>query len=194
MAEHHWVPGRHGFAGAPPGLYARVMEPLGIASLAAHRDAGARLVKAAWDGFGLSLPSRPEFARAPGLRAVWAGPERWLIVAEGDVEAALTEKLGACATVTDQTDARIVLHVSGPRAADALAKGIAVDLHPRIFHTGMAAMTLAGDVPVLLWQEDAAPTYALAVPRSYAGSVAGWLVASATEYGLVIEPAGTLLP
>ena len=194
MADHHWVPGRHGFAGNPPGLFARVMETLGVASLAAHRGAVPALTAAAMAAFGLALPATPGFARAPGLRAIWAGPERWLVVAEGDVEAALTEKLGAHATVTDQTDARAVLHVSGSRAADALAKGVGLDLHPRAFQPGMAALTLAADVPILLWQEDAAPTYALAIPRSYAGSVAAWLVASAAEYGLVIEPVGVLLP
>ncbi len=170
------------------------MEAGGVASLAAHLGAGDAVTAAARQAFGLDLPQKPGFSQAPGLRAIWAGPERWLIVAEGDVEAALVERLGEHATVTDQTDARTVLHVYGPRAADTLAKGVGLDLHSRAFQPGMAAMTLAADVPVLLWQEDAAPTYALAIPRSYAGSVAAWLVASAAEYGLVIEPAGVLLP
>lgn len=192
MTEHHWITGHHG-ANAT-GLYARVMDTLGVASLAAHLGAGGAVTEAARQAFGLDLPQEPGFSRAPGLRAIWAGPERWLIVAEGDIEAALVEKLGARATVTDQTDARTVLHISGPRAGDTLAKGVGLDLHPRAFAPGMAALTLAADVPVLLWQEDDAPTYGLAIPRSYAGSVASWLVASAVEYGLVIEPAGVLLP
>ena len=192
MAEHHWVPGHHGVNAI--GLYARVMETRGVASLAAHLGAGDAVIAAARQQFGLDLPRTPGFSRAPGLRAIWAGPGRWLIVAEGDVEANLAEQLGAHATVTDQTDARTVIHLSGPRAADTLAKGVGLDLHPRAFRPGMAALTLAADVPVLLWQEDAAPTYALAIPRSYAGSVAAWLVASAVEYGLVVEPAGVLQP
>jgi len=194
VAEHHWLPGRYGRADGPPGLYARVMQPLGIASLVAHRDAQAALIDTVRDAFGLDLPATPSWGRAPGLRALWAGPGKWLIVAEGDVEAALTDRLGAHASVTDQTDARTVMHISGVRAADALARGIAVDLHPRAFATGRVALTMAAHVAVVLWREDDAPTYGLAVPRSLAGGVAGWLIESSLEYGLMIERAGTLLP
>ena len=35
------------------------------------------------------------------------------------------------AAVSDQSDARLVLRVSGPRVRDVLAKGVPVDLHPR---------------------------------------------------------------
>ena len=172
----------------PPGLYARVMEPLGVAGLAGD------VAGAAMDAFALELPQTPRFARAPGMRAIWAGPQRWLVVAESDVEAALTDRLGPGATVTDQTDARVVFQLSGPRARDTLAKGCGLDLHPSVFAPGHVAWALVAHVACALWQEDEAPTYAVAVPRSYAGSVAAWLVASASEYGLQIEPAAILRP
>ena len=64
-----------------------------------------------------------------------------------------------------------------------------IDLHPRAFGPGDAAVTSVAHVGVHLWQIDAAPTYELAVPRSLAAAFWHWLVESAAEFGGTIEGA-----
>ncbi len=164
-----------------PGVTVEELEPAGIAGLAARPGALPDLVEAA-RALRLELPEQPRFCEGVGRRAVWFGPERWLVFGEPDLEQALRDSLGEWASITDQSDARVLLRVSGPRAADALAKGVSIDLHPRAFGPGDVALTQAAHVPLAVWQEDAAPSYVLAVQRSYAVSVMGWLVEAAAEY------------
>jgi sarcosine oxidase subunit gamma len=77
--------------------------------------------------------------------------------------------------VSDQSDGRGVFRVSGRGAREALAKGVPIDLHPRAFTTGDAAVTLAAHIPIHVWQVDALPTYEIAVARSLATSFLDWL-------------------
>ena len=96
----------------------------------------------------------------------------------------LAEPLGDLAAIVDQSHARILLRISGPRVRDALAKGVAIDLHPSAFRTGDTAMTSIAHIDVQLWQDDEAPSYVFSVPRSLAESFWHWLEASAAEHGL----------
>jgi heterotetrameric sarcosine oxidase gamma subunit len=85
--------------------------------------------------------------------------------------------------VSDQSDARLVLRLSGPRVRDVLAKGLAIDLHPKAFKPGDVASTPIASIGVQIDMLDAAPTYQLTAPRSMAGSFWSWLSASAAEFG-----------
>ena len=91
--------------------------------------------------------------------------------------------LGRRAMVADQSDGRCVLRLSGPKARQVLAKGIGLDLDPRIFKPGDVAMTLAAHIAVQIWQMDDKPSYEIAMFRSLAGSFWHWLAASAAEFG-----------
>jgi sarcosine oxidase subunit gamma len=86
--------------------------------------------------------------------------------------------------VSDQSDGYAVLRLGGRDVRSMLAKGIAVDLHPRVFRTGDAAVTQIAHMGVMLWQLDDRPTYEIAVFRSLAGSFWHWMAASAEEFGL----------
>jgi len=103
--------------------------------------------------------------------------------------AELTAELGQLAAVTDQTDARAVLKLHGPRVRDVLAKGCPVDLHPRAFRRGDTALTTIGGIGTQIWWADVDEAFHLAVPRSMAGSFWSWLVPSAQEFGVEILPA-----
>ena len=81
----------------------------------------------------------------------------------------------------------MLLRISGPRVRDALAKGVAIDLHPRAFCTGNTAMTGVAHIAVQLWQSDDSPAYTFSVARSLAGSFWAWLESSAAEYGLELD-------
>ncbi len=180
------VPGRSGEPSGPPGVLVHEHPPAGCAHIAARTGCLPALAEAMRD-IGIAVPDRPAWSEGGGLRAVWVGPERWLVWGSGDVERALRDRLGPLASISDQSDSRVVLRLSGPRVRDVLAKGLPIDLHPRAFRTGQAAVTLAAQIGVVIWQVDDAPAYDLVVARSYAGSLAEWLVGAAAEYGLLIE-------
>ena len=121
---------------------------------------------------------------------VWSGPGHWLALAEAtatNIETRLAP-LAPTASVFDQSDARVMLELSGRNVRETLAKGMAVDLHPRSFGTGHAALTSVSHIVVQFWQVADAPTYRLLVTRTYFLSLWRWLAASAAEYG------GELLP
>uniref|UniRef100_UPI00313BA8AC sarcosine oxidase subunit gamma n=1 Tax=Inquilinus sp. OTU3971 TaxID=3043855 RepID=UPI00313BA8AC len=99
----------------------------------------------------------------------------------------LTEAVGAFAAISDQSDGLAVLRMSGSRARDALIKGVGLDLHPRAFGPGDAAVTVIAHIGAQLWQLDDRPTYEIAIYRSFAGSLWRWLEASAAEFGCAVE-------
>jgi len=123
-----------------------------------------------------------------GLTINGTGPGQWLAMAQsngaGTPLDALRADLDGMAAVTDQGDGRVIIEVSGPRARDALAKGIAVDLDPAAFKIGDLAQTSASHIGLQIALIDAAPTFEIVSARSTAGSLWAWLTASAAEYGI----------
>lgn len=155
---------------------------LTLASLAAAKGKREALAAVIAEKYGVTLPSTPKRVEGNSIAIVWTGPDQWLAVAERDagrdLERELKPLVAGLAAVTDQTDARAVLRISGPRGRDVLATGVPIDLHPRVFAPGSAAITHASHIGVILWQLDAVPTYELAVFRSFAHSLAEWLEAA----------------
>lgn len=179
-AFHDWHPP------AAPGLTITRRETLTLASFAAIRGKEDALREAVSSGFGVELPASTSRVTGVGTAFVWAGPDQWLALAEReggrDLETELKEQLAGIASVVDQSDARVVVRIAGPRARDVLAKGVPLDLHPRAFKPGDVAITHASHIGVILWQVDDQPTYEVALFRSYADSFAHWLFESAAEY------------
>ena len=85
--------------------------------------------------------------------------------------ARLRGRIGLFAAVADQSDSRLVLRLSGPRVRDVLAKGVPLDLHPKVFKPGDVATTLVAYIGVQIDMLDDAPTYQLTAPRSMAGTL-----------------------
>ena len=103
--------------------------------------------------------------------------------AEAALEAELAEALAGLGSVVDLSANRTAVQVVGPRARDVLAKGCALDLHPRAFGMGRCAQTLLGRAQVVLEQlADEPLTYGLLVRSSFAAYVATWLLAAAEEF------------
>jgi heterotetrameric sarcosine oxidase gamma subunit len=169
-----------------PGVTVRPRDGLGLATVIAGRGAMPELAVRLRELHGVALPDRPVVARGPALDFVWAGPDQWLAVSKADprVAARLAADCGPLAAVSDQSDGRAVLRIGGPRARAALAKGCPLDLHPRAFRPGDAALTAIGHVGVQLWQVDEGPAYDVAVFRSMARSFWTWLSSAAAEFGV----------
>ena len=130
--------------------------------------------------YGVALPPPGKRVSSELISFVWTGPGAWLALAAGadDLDRELAKELGALASVTDASGGRAVLRLSGLRAIGVLARGLPLDLHPRVFKTGDAATTHCDHITATIWRLDDEPTFELAVPRSYAESFAHWLAAA----------------
>jgi sarcosine oxidase subunit gamma len=163
---------------------------LHLATLTARHGQLEAASAAAERAFGTKLPSTPRVGEGRGVSFAWSGPGQWLAIAEAgaigpadDIETRLAPHFEGLASVCEQTDSRLVIEIAGARARDVLAKGLPVDLHPRAFAPGNVALSVVSHVAVQVWQCDDAPTFRLAVARSYADSFRRWLLESAAEYG-----------
>ena len=178
-----------------PGVRIAPFHPQAALCVIARRGRAQALIARAHERHGLALPATPARALAEALAAVWIAPGQWLILSPGEPDALaarLAEDFADLASIVDQSDARAFFDVSGPRARDALAKMLPIDLAAVQFSPGSAAITLAGHIGVLIWQDDARPTYTLGVTRSIAGSFWHWLTQSAAEYGYEVGAARVL--
>lgn len=92
---------------------------------------------------GQPLPGPGETTTGPAGEMVWTGRGQAMLLgpAPGPV---------AGAAVTDQSDAWAVLVLSGPGAADVLARLVPVDLREASFAVGATARTLVGHMPASL--------------------------------------------
>ena len=188
--------GRHGRRSGDAGVIVGEVRGVGVATITARKGQRRALDVAAQSAFGRELPDRPRRVEAGDTAFVWCGPDQWLACRhpappEG-MEAMLARAFGGLAAIVDQSHGRMLLRITGPRAREALAKGVAIDLHPREFKSGYAALTTVAHIGVHLWQIDDRPTYEFALPRGFALSFWHWLEASAAEFGL--EYAGAELP
>jgi sarcosine oxidase subunit gamma len=177
----------------PAGVTLMPCDDVGLATVIARKDQAAALAERVKSLFGIALPTGPKRAAAGKLAFIGMGPGQWLAVEEASIDpqafaAKLSMDLAGLASTSDQSDARGVLRVSGPAARHVLAKGLPVDLHPRVFGPGDSALTQIALIGAHIWQIDEAPTYDIAVFRSLAGSFADWLIASAAEFGIAIMP------
>ena len=142
---------------------------------------------------GFALPAEPNaVSEGEGNRAMWLGPDEWLITTPPDeggfLAARLTEALdGVHSSVTDISGGQTLITLSGERARDVLAKGCALDLHPSSFGEGRCAQTIVSGANVILKWAGPEPSFDLIVRRSFADYLALWLHDAALEYGAVVE-------
>ena len=180
--EHLVLAGRAGMPTDNPGVTVTLVQDRALAMIIARKGRVAEL---------RNLPTEPRICMVGGISFVWAGPGRWLAMAQRISAAALLkqmrEQFAELASVIDQSDARILVRLAGPNARDVLAKGVLIDLHPRAFAVGDAALTSIGHVRAHFWQTEVTPAYEIAVMRSYAAAFWHWLMHSADAYGVLTE-------
>jgi sarcosine oxidase subunit gamma len=183
-------PGRHGKAEGEAGIFAAPRPGMAVIALLVRRGQFAALTEKFRAQSGLDLPPGPHRATAGDISVVSFAPGRWLFLQENSdpagLAARLATELAGLASVVDLSDARCVLRLWGPKLRAVLAKGLPIDIHPERFGPNDAAASMIALIDVQLWQLDDRPCFELAVPRSYASSLAGWLIASAGEYGLEV--------
>ncbi|MCD2194689.1 sarcosine oxidase subunit gamma [Actinomycetospora endophytica] len=140
------------------------------------------------DVLGGPLPTAPNtWTPIRDGRAVWLGPDEWLVTSttasgprwEDEVRAVAGPHRGAVVDVSAQ---RTGVRLRGRDARELLSFGCALDLRPASFPAGSCAQTLLGQSGVLLLaDDDGGPALDVVVRASFAGYVAGWLLDAAEE-------------
>lgn len=159
---------------------------------AGFADACARVL-------GASLPVVPNtVAEGESVIVAWLGPDEWLVLTEVDAQDGLAAELRAAlgevhSAVTDVTGGQTVIAVHGRRAADVLAKGTPLDLHPRVFGAGCCAQTLVAKSAAFIRVLEPGDAFEIVVRRSFADYLWQWLRDAADEYGcMALDPQSSL--
>lgn len=170
-----------------PGVVLRPEPPSVMLNLRGAADPAFR--DAVRDNCGCELPMAANASNKSAHGSILKlGPNEWLLVASDGT--AWSEELRIPGgTLTDVSHARIAIHVDGDESRKMLAKGCAIDLHPRQFPAGTCVQTSIAKIGVILHRPFDDNGYRLYAPRSYAGSFWHWLTAAANEYGYhVVTP------
>jgi heterotetrameric sarcosine oxidase gamma subunit len=133
---------------------------------------------------------------------VGSGPGEWLVLAPPGAAAAVTDWLGTVAadaagdefvSVTDLTHGRALVRVTGPDAADLLARLCGADLHDDMAPDGAALRSAAAGVATDIVRDDtmidgaAVPSYLLHCERSSGQYLFGALVSAGESLGIGVD-------
>ena len=212
MAELSWnettplsriyAKGRHGAAENAAGLTMVEFGDFELVQVMARRGQWGAVAQACADSYGKPAPARPQAIEAGGALLVWSGPDQFLVLSartagENPAMATARSAFAGMAALSEQSDGRSLIRISGSRARDMLAKVCSLDLHPAVFPVGAAAMTSIDHTSVNLWRgKDAGSeaTFHLLVFTSFAESLWQTLLDSGAEYGIKIDAAGAWQP
>jgi sarcosine oxidase subunit gamma len=141
----------------------------------------------------MALPEGARASLVENTTIIGTGPGTWLVVqeaAEADWAGHLERGLAGVASVADQSSAYAVLRLSGAASRRLLARCAFIDFAPESFGPGAAAVTLVAHMGAIIWQRDGAPTYEIAVFRSFAGSFWHALETAAWGFGARLSRGG----
>jgi sarcosine oxidase subunit gamma len=151
-------------------------------------NALAGVVKAA---FGLDLPPPGRWAAGAEAEAIWIQPGGWLLESEPSAPGALrarvaaaTEGLGAA---VDQSSGRSVIRFAGAQARPVLATCCRLDLHPRAFGPGSAALTRVAHIACAIRLVDASPSFDLIIGSTYARWLIEELLEASSGHGVQFQ-------
>ena len=135
---------------------------------------------------GLALPVVPNtVATRQDRRALWLGPDEWLLVGPDGQQEALEQALrsglnGTLGSIVDVSVNRTLLEIRGAKARDLLGHGVAIDLDARFFGASRCAQTLLAKAQVIIEGRDESSFHVYA-RTSFASYVAGWLLDAAAD-------------
>ena len=96
----------------------------------------------------------------------------------------LAETLGSDARITDVSQGKVVLRLSGVLSRDLFAKTCPLDLRPKHFARGCCACSLVADVSMLIHAYDA-DGFDLSMDRSLARSLIDLLIDESAEFASI---------
>jgi len=117
---------------------------------------------------------------------IWNGPGKWLAVSESEDSAGFVldlrnwlEHTGA--TVTDLSQARTVVRITGANSCDVLCKGCPADIES--MRNGDSMATLMGTLSSVVHCREAGGSFDVYVFRSFGQSFWEWLTDASLEFG-----------
>jgi sarcosine oxidase subunit gamma len=176
------------------GVTAEVRDGFGLATVLARKGASEVLSRRVHERFGLELPAGPRRTSVAEIAFAGTGLGAWLAMDErggNEFAAKLARDLEGAASVSDQSDGYMLIRLSGPRAREALAKLLPIDLHPRAFKVGDVASTVAAHIGATLWRladdRQSAPVFEVIMFRSLARSFWHALAEASAEFGFAVR-------
>lgn len=168
------------------GVTIRLVRDRSATLIASSPRSAAALGHRLHEALGITLPGPGRSSQKDGIRVIWQGPARWLVLAgtESVADERLRPIVGHDAALIDQSGALVSLHLEGNRIRAALAKMLPIDLHPRAFARDDTRSTTAGHIGIQIVCVEDTPCYLLLIPRSTAADFARWLIASSAEFGV----------
>ncbi len=131
------------------------------------------------------VPGRASETRS--FTAFPLAPGQWMLVSKNapgsGFGTGIAKKLKGIGYVSEQSDSRVCIRVSGSQARELLARGCRLDLHQSVASKGFCAQTPMAQVGVLLHQVNDGPTYDLYVYSGFARSFWEWLAHTAGQFG-----------
>lgn len=161
-------------------------------------------LRAPWNGAMAKALGVP-FGRADreqGWLVVGSGPGEWLVLAPPGTAAAVTDWLATAAadaagdefvSMTDLTHGRALVRVTGPDAADLLARLCGADLHDDMAPDGAALRSGVAGVATDVIRDDTmidgagVPSYLLHCERSSGQYLFGALVSAGESFGIGVD-------
>lgn len=143
-----------------------------LVSIAIPYDGGAALRSAVEAAYGLQIPATGRFVSRDGTFLLgMARDQIWLMRESSDADAAtrVAADLGGAGYVTDQSDAWVLVRVSGRNCRAALERICPLDLDADVFTAGTVARTVMEHLSVIILREQA-DAFLLMSPRSSAQS------------------------
>ncbi len=205
MAEFSWDPttplsrvlvaGRHGESAGSAGVSLTELRDFELVQIMARRGQSEAAAQAAAREFGAPPPVKPQAVRAGQSILIWSGPDQFLVLSArsktASAFATLQKSLAGFASLSDQSDGRALIRISGPNARTMLAKLVSLDLHDQSFPPVSAAATSIDHTGVNLWRgDDADDGYAaffMLVFSTFAESLWGTMLDAGAEYGIDIN-------
>ncbi|MFW5417107.1 hypothetical protein J0910_10880 [Nocardiopsis sp. CNT-189] len=174
-------------AGSPGTAVLRELPFLAQVEIRVDEEETAAASRMAEGFLGCALPAPGRSSGTGSPYVLHCGPGWYLVVdaeatgpglAAGLRAALGGEYGGPCAAVADLSAQRAVFELRGPQAAEVIARGCPLDLHPRAFGTGGYAQSLLGRAAVGVHRtgpEGGVPEFRLLVRASFAEYLARFL-------------------
>src|ERR1700745_442169 len=128
-------------AGEGAGVRARLCPSQPIVSVLARKDRNPAA--------RIGIVDAPKQSLFNGMTVLGIGPGRWLFL--GQPLEDLVSSLKGEASLSDHSDGCALFVVWGPKAREARARGVPLDLHPDSF-SDHVAVTVVAHIGAILWQ------------------------------------------
>lgn len=191
--EHALVPGAHGARSANPVISLAELRDFDLVQVMARRGRWTDVANAAKAVFGAAPPDAPKAVQSEDAVLIWSGPDQFQVLSNSGGRysaAALGPSFSGMASLSDQSHARVLIRVSGPKARSMLAKLSSIDLHPASFPPGSAAATSMDHTSINLWRgadlDDGEAVFNLLLLATFSESLWRTMLDAAAEYGVEV--------